>query len=231
MPASIGLTARVRNILTSLGAPNPQGVGPVEVGPFAFGVTLPDNDSTLVDLTLAANIYAPGIRANLGGSANNPDCVVLVTGVLLELSPADLVDADLSGLLRNVVLKHTPQEGKARYIALGTATRTAAHAVAVSAVDADEATLTEVQRTSRHAMPLDLVDAPLVVDMSVDSLECGTFQAVNQAAAIASTLWLYGFAWSGSQGKPSVADCGKAGPQLQSATLQSVSLPVPRQQR
>jgi len=186
----------VQNELKALGARLPVAYNYVAPRPFLFGGIITDAVTTASDLTVADSILDQELRANYGGSADNPQIMLLVEQFKFEFEIGTETAAVASDLLENVYIHHLATGGRSSYIMVNQfASGTITEAVGTDAVYANR---------SRGAY---LLPTPWLINLNSDTFEVAPVIGVNTAANVPFTLTAYGYAWSVAQGAGRPVEC------------------------
>tara|TARA_R100000093_G_C1929797_1_gene68367 strand:- start:379 stop:942 length:564 start_codon:yes stop_codon:yes gene_type:complete len=171
-----------------------------------FGGVISDNATTVADLTLAAGIFDQELRANWGGSGDNPQIMLLIEALSFEFEAGEETAALMSDILEEVYLHHLATGGRDSNINVGSfASSTLIQALADGSGGLSE----RVQRTR----PPYVLPVPWLVNLNTDTFEVAPRNAVDMDADLPFTLTAYGFVWSVTQGagrQPSAPSAGDA---------------------
>lgn len=168
-------------------------------GPFIFSGSLPDNATTVQDLTIgtaqASDPNLTGIFGVSGASSEKSKVILYVTGVdlILDLGGENLDTSIIRQLRQNVRLMHQHGSELLRYRALAADFRD--NVKALSFVDSDLAAGGTRSVGSGEA-GLTFFD-PWLIDLQVDTFNVATTVAVNTGAAVPFTLIVHGAAIRG----------------------------------
>ena len=188
----------VQNELRALGARIPVAYNYVSPRPFLFGGVISDAAVTAADLTLAAGIFDQELKANYGGSADNPMIMLLIEQFKLEFEAGVETAAIMSDTLEEVYIHHLAAGGRSTYIQVN---QFASYANTAS-VGADAV---QVNRNR----PAYLLPTPWLVNLNNDTFEVAPRNAVDYTAGggMPFTLTCYGYAWSVAQGAGRPLEC------------------------
>lgn len=172
-------------------------------GPFVFEAEFADNATTADDLTAATAIFSPSLRNTLRGTVNDPEIMLLVTGVEARF----VANAETEAVMQDVIAVSTlrwTQGGRQVFIDL------APRSTTYTANGALDAQAGPTERSYSRPPILSKIDFPFVVDMNLDGFDFVPDQAVNTGAVIPVQLFIHGAAWRRQAGIYNAVDmdCG-----------------------
>lgn len=196
---AVNVVGDVLRELKIMGFPLPIFPKKLVSGPFIFTGSLPDNTTTVQDLTVgtaqASDPNLTGIFGVNGASAEKSKVILYITGVdlILDLGSENLDSSVIRQLRQNARLMHQHGSELLRYRALAADFRD--NAKQLSFVDSD-LTAGGTRIVGSGEAGLTFFD-PWLVDLQVDTFNIANTVAVNTSAAVPFTLIVHGAAIRG----------------------------------
>lgn len=199
------------NMVLSLGIRPPTDMPRTVVeGPFIWPATITDNATTAADLTAAAALQDRALWDIAGVSAgtDNAKVVVAIERIGLYIEESTETEAVLADLVQNLVMTHTPANGRTRRIPM--------HKYIMSfSASKSRATTDGLATTLQKGRTYHIGIAPLYVDLEHDEWTLAPHTAVNSAANVLVKMLTDGYAFSNTGWNSDEARCK---PRLRPAT-------------